>query len=495
MSSDQVKKRLLRAKTSLERINRSPYPHQLKGIEWMLQLEENGSGGLLCDDPGLGKTYQALSLITSSAPTDCCLIIVPCGIIEQWRLAAVELVGKKSVYLQHGPKRAYQCPCKRVIITTYDLVRDEIEDYRRYHWDRIILDEAHKIRNSSTITSKEIRRLKGTYKWCLTGSPIQNKQEDLTNLFRFVKSSRKTLIDSELINSHLMRRTIEEVLGDKIPKLEVEISEISFISERERRFYERVQNNVRQEFSELMALGGDPKDENVAMFELLLRLRQAAQHPQLVLNGFNRKFMKDKGVCKKDKQGNKLTMKPYQGSSSKHIALIKMLKDEGLPALVFCHFREEIEILEGVLQTQQFSVARFDGKTSHQDRATLIRNLTRDDFTPPQVLLIQISAGGVGLNLQRYARVYLMSADWNPSNEIQAIGRAYRIGQTQQVKVRRLVLTDPKGEFSVIDGRISEIQMQKRRLMSDLLDEPQLKTNGVRRRFNLDRGEFRRLLM
>ena len=150
-----------------------------------------------------------------------------------------------------------------------------------------------------------------------------------------------------------------------------------------------------------MALGGDPKDENVAMFELLLRLRQAAQHPQLVLNGFNRKFMgegqgegqgkgqgKGQGLVKKQK----MTMKPYNGSSSKHLALVKMLKDDRQPALVFCHFREEIDILSNVLEKQQISVARFDGKTSHQDRATLIRNLTRDDFTPPQALLIQISA-------------------------------------------------------------------------------------------------------
>ena len=491
--SSSASTRSEQATKCLCRIGRPPYPHQIDGIRWMMQLEENGTGGLLCDDPGLGKTYQALSLVIASPPTDTCLIIVPTSIVEQWRLASIELIGKKSVHVQHGPKRPSYCPSNRVVITTYELVRNEIEDYRKHKWTRIILDEAHKIRNNN-FTSQEVMRLHGTYKWGLTGSPVQNKQEDLSNLFRFVKGTRKRIIDSDLINTHLKRRTIEGVLGTTIPKLDVEIMEIPFICDRERRFYEKVQNNVRREFSELMALGGDPQDENVAMFELLLRLRQTAQHPQLVLNGFNRKFMTNKDPDNY-KQGNKRTMKPYHGSSSKHIALVKMLKDEGRPALVFCHFREEIDILERLLETEGLTLARFDGKTSHLSRATLIRNLTLHDFTPPQVLLVQITAGGVGLNLQRYDRVYLMSADWNPSNEIQAIGRAYRLGQTQPVKVRRFVLSDPKDEFSVIDKRIGDIQLEKRRLMADLLSEPELKTNGVRRRFNLGRGEYRRLLM
>jgi SNF2 family DNA or RNA helicase len=111
-----------------------------------------------------------------------------------------------------------------------------------------------------------------------------------------------------------------------------------------------------------------------------------------------------------------------------------------------------------------------------------------------QVLLIQIAAGGVGLNLQAYDRVYLLSPDWNPCNEIQAIGRAHRLGQKSAVVVRRLVLVDPKDEFSVIDKRILAVQQNKRDLISDLLSEPKLRENGKATRFRLSKTETKKLL-
>jgi SNF2 family DNA or RNA helicase len=282
------------------------------------------------------------------------------------------------------------------------------------------------------------------------------------------------------------------VLEDKIPDLTVETTEVEFMSEGERREYQRVQNNVREEYQELMELGGEARDENVALFELLLRLRQAAQHPQLVRNGFSRKFMKGKG----------LKMRPYRGSSSKHMALFKMLEEEGKPALVFCHFREEINILQTICQEKGLSNARIDGQTSAKDRAALVRQMLDINKNKPkpwsssmcQVLLIQIAAGGVGLNLQAYDRVYLLSPDWNPCNEIQAIGRAHRLGQKSAVVVRRLVLVDPKDEFSVIDKRILAVQQNKRDLISDLLSEPKLRENGKATRFRLSKTETKKLL-
>ena len=483
--SDQnvVDKRVRMAETRFNQIGKSFYSHQLDGIKWMMGVEQRGSGGLLCDDPGLGKTYQALSLVVSSDTKTCTLIVVPASIIEQWRLAAVELLGKNAVYVHHGPKRLKQIPIKRVVITTYNLMISD-KQIQKYYWYRAILDEIHKIKNSQSQSSKMAKALHVNYRWGLTGTPVQNNTAEIINIFRFITRKRFDVNDNnvyEYIRSHLIRRRKEVVLKDKIPELEVEVSEISFQTDKERTFYQKVQNNARREFTELMELGGNARDENVVMFELLLRLRQASQHPQLVLNGFTRKFMKGSGK----------RMRPYEDNSSKHIALINMLKlDRNEPALVFCHFREEIDILLKLVTTEGFTCARFDGSTGAAERAELINNLTRPEFTPSEVLILQITAGGIGLNLQRYARVYIMSADWNPCNEIQAIARSHRLGQTRSVKVKRLVLVDQKQEFSVIDNRIEKIQIQKRELMSGLLNEPELRDNGKRCKFNLDRGEY-----
>ncbi len=470
------------------RLGKPLLPHQQQCLTWMVEREGQGTGGLICDDPGLGKTYQALSLIlTDPNPKHSHLIIVPSSIVQQWRLAAEELFPASQVYVYHGPKRLhFREGQPRMVITSYEVVRDDVY-LQPFHWHRIIVDEIHKMKNSSSKTSQVLMTLKSHYRWGLTGTPIQNKVEEIANLFRFITGTRR-LNDHQLTNlihDGLLRRRKQEVLGDLLPPVDIEITEVPFSSEPERQFYQKVQNNVRREFQELMALGGEARDENVALFELLIRLRQATQHPQLVLNGFTRKFLKK----------HRKKMAAYQGTSSKHQALCQMLEADRQPAIVFCHFREEMDILERQLKMKGYSCQRFDGKTSVEAKKNLITNLTRPTFPLPEVLLVQISAGGVGLNLQRYSRVYLMSMDWNPSNEIQAIARAHRLGQRQPVQVKRLVLVDPREEFSTIDRRILEIQDQKRNLMADVLVEPELREQGQRRKFTLGKGDYSRLLV
>jgi SNF2 family DNA or RNA helicase len=224
-----------------------------------------------------------------------------------------------------------------------------------------------------------------------------------------------------------------------------------------------------------------------SMLELLLRLRQTSCHPQLVLNGLSRKY----GV----------QPKPWTGHSSKHLHLIRMLESHrGEAALVFCQFTEEMDLLQTLLREHGFRSARLDGSLSNQER-----RLTLDRCRRPgeiEVCLIQIRAGGVGLNLQEFNRVYLTSPDWNPCNEIQAIARAHRMGQQRPVTVTKLVLsgvdaTQPEGTApqSMVDSRILDIQDRKRLLMSDLLGEPDLLHNGCRhRRARLTRSDWKRLL-
>ena len=454
----------------------------------MLQLESNYSGGILADDPGLGKTIQTLSLIISSPKDSTTLIVVPTSILEQWVEAAKELVGKRKVCLYHGCKRdRSEFKKAKVVITSYGIAKSETF-LQTVNWFRIVLDEVHEIKNRSSKVSKALMAFTSRLRWGLSGTPVHNNKEQLVNLFRFVKglpADNREPIDLELITTtHLLRRNKETVLKDKIPDINITTEAIPFKDETEQRFYEKVQRNVRSEFKQLAVQCMTASQENVVMFELLLRLRQAAQHPQLVLSGFSKKY--------------KRKLDEWDGVSSKHAALLEFIKqhpEEG--SLVFCQFTQEMNILEKYLYDNGMQVTRLDGSVSSSEREAILKDCSKPfkDIKEPRVFLIQIRAGGVGLNLQAYSRVYIMSPDWNPCNEIQAIARSHRLGQQRPVTVKKLVLQHPDSEKSTIDDRICNIQVGKRNLMADLLKEEGLRCNGKRNgATGLTHTDMRRLL-
>ena len=498
-------------------------PHQVDGVRWMLGQERQGVGGILADDPGLGKTFQAVAVaLTTRRKDGQTLFVVPTSTLHQWKNAITQILGKGSVHLHHGANRPKYIPWTRTVLTTYGILKSEPE-LRRYQWARVVLDEAHMIKSRRSKVSKAAMELRAPLRWGLTGTPVQNRPDETANLFRFVLGRSDANFHLErMMRSHLLRRRKEVVLGDKIPQLTVTNTEIPFTTKGERNFYLKIQRNVKQEFQELADTHLTVGEEMAAMFELLLRLRQTAQHPQIVIDGLQRK--------------HKRTMRSWTGSCSKHEALVKLLKthpDEG--SLVFCQFRQEMNILQERLQREGHRVLRLDGSMSVAERARVLESVQKGSakadpntktisrthpvlgedlvqdrigsFLEPQapVFLIQINAGGVGLNLQAFSRVYITSPDWNPCNEIQAIARSHRLGQDRPVHVTKLILKGiqddpkPKNNFSVIDARILGIQMTKRNLMADLLGEEQLRDNGKvithkKGGRGLSRNDYRRLL-
>ena len=473
---------------TLQAADITPRPHQHDGIRWMCRQEAAGQGGLLADDPGLGKTYQALSLICGDT-TQKTIIIVPTSIIGQWEEAAVRLFGRRSVCVHHGNRSRTLEHAPRITISTYGLLRKD-KAISEVAWDRIILDEIHAIKTRSSKTSKAAMELRGRFRWGLSGTPVQNKLDETANLFRFILGlpvkSRDRLDVPTLISTHMLRRQKEIVLAEELPDLHIRTQPVTFVTDQESQFYHRVMTNVAKEYAKV--LGSEAKVENMVMFELLLRMRQASQHPQLVLNGFRRKYKKDFGK--------------WTERSSKHTALLRLLKThpDG-DSLVFCQFTEEIRILAPLLREEGYDVLRLDGSMSAMERSINLdagKN-TRDPSDTsqkPRVFLIQIVAGGVGLNLQAFSHVYLMSPDWNPCNEIQAIARAHRMGQLKDVNVTRLVLeSEEEGGPALIDARILDIQSKKRNLMATLLSEERLRNNGkVRTRIRLSARDFQKLL-
>lgn len=463
-------------------------PHQEDGIRWMLELESKGTGGLLADDPGLGKTFQALALATTGKN----LLVVPTSILGQWREAAVRLFGDDQVLVYHGPKRkAATMRSTRIVITTYGLLRSDVT-LLRPKWNRVILDEIHTIKSSKSKTSKSAMMLRARFRWGLSGTPVQNKTSETANLFRFILGGVSKIDVPLLLRTHTLRRLKETVLGDSLPSLDIKTQPVEFMREDERRFYEGLEKNCHDAFQKI--LGAESRMDNLVMFELLLRLRQASQHPQLVLNGFGRKFGHPPSV--------------WNHTSSKHAGLLRLMQQHpDFDSLVFCQFTEEMNILQKLLKEKGYEVLRLDGGMSSDARE---RNLSaaqtlRDPCSSdkPRVFLIQIVAGGVGLNLQAFSRVYIMSPDWNPCNEIQAIARAHRMGQVHDVHVTRIVLQSENDNDndndnepttrSLIDDRILNVQAQKRLRMAQLLRDDSLRSNGKLLQ-SLSRNDFLKLL-
>jgi len=297
----------------------------------------------------------------------------------------------------------------------------------------------------------------------------------------------------------LLRRSkemVEKVNASlKLPTLYQENHALEFIYGKERREYHRIKNNITEEYQEILDNDDLPEGQKmVAFFELLLRLRQASTHPQIVINGFKRKFGK--------------RFKDYKEPSTKITTLVDMLAEKSVKenCLVFCHFREEMDMITEYLNQKGLSSERYDGSMSFNERQkTLSKFLTssakkemgkvfehynipediqKDYINPyfPKILLIQINAGGVGLNLQQFTQVFITSPNWNPSNEIQAIARAHRIGQDKPVNVHRFILYDDQNEITTIDERICNVQAAKREIMARVLQDERYNDIG---KFNL----------
>ena len=470
--------------------------YQVEGIKWMLSKEEKygKKGGLLGDEPGLGKTFQSISLVFSGKGIS--LVVVPASILGQWKRDAILLCGLDKVYIHHTGHRQRTIPKgTQIVITTPQTLMVSDKESRLANlietpWERVIIDEIQCMKNASSKIYKTARLLNSKYRWGLTGTPIQNSRKEVINLFKFIYNVPKGYdipysLEECLERDCKRRRKIDKL---DIKPVEIENVEVDFSCPEERDFYKKVQNNIRKEFAALVE-GANENQAMVILFELLLRLRQTSIHPQLVIDGYERKWGKKI-------QGD------WTNNSSKHQTLFNMIQEHPKDAtIIFSQFTSEIVILDAELKSRGLRVMRLDGSNGAGTREEVLETCQSDWNTHPEnkidVLLVQIKAGGVGLNLQNFNRVYITSPDWNPANEDQAIARAWRLGQEKQVVVKRLLLKDSMEEVSVIDERLMATQEGKRQLYSELLKEDDQLSTGKRRkmgRMKLTKRDLRRLL-
>ncbi len=405
-------------------------PYQCDGVRWMLSMEGQESGvlgGMLMDDMGIGKTVQLVATILGN-PKPRTLIIVPKSIITQWRDEINRFAPNLTINIFDGPdrriKEADVTLAPYTLLTTKGGGPDTKTALHMVQWDRVILDEAHEIRNKSSKLFKSVCRLKTEIKWIVTGTPVFNSMEDFVSLCIFLGFSKSSAqgMTKQIKDIYILRRTKDDLAKInerlRLPHCHFENVELDMFPE-EKSLYECVfleaQDTIKEAFKHAQSINS----KNMLILECLLRARQCMIHPPMYLNG----------IAKKD---GTVPVK-WESRSNKMETLFRLLKEHpDEKSLVFCQFKGEMNYIQSQLDCPVF---RIDGSVPKDERVRQIEGFKK--IQGGAVFIIQIKSGGQGLNLQEATRVYITAPSWNPATELQAIGRAHRTGQTQVVHVKK----------------------------------------------------------
>ena len=444
-------------------------PYQREGVKWLLTRETKPDypGGFLCDEMGLGKTVQLIAtMLFNRKPKT--LVVVPKSIVGQWKEEIQRFGPSLSVATYDGASRKVPDPLPNVTIVPYSYLAQRPGcapcPLSSISWDRIILDEGHEIRNPKSKTHIACRALNSHIRWVVTGTPIFNSMRDFVSLCGFVGIPRDVVqgYTDEVRSKYILRRTKTDVAQFNprlaLPPCDFENVELEMYPE-EKELYQTVFMNGQDIVRNVLKTSATGLHQ-MEMLECLLRVRQVMTWPQLYLDGIALKEESDP--------------EPWLGRSKKMETLMEsILSHPKEKTLVFTQFMGEMDRIQELLYENQIPVFRIDGSVIGEQRDERIGQFKKGPEN--SVFLIQIKAGGVGLNLQEATRVYITCPSWNPATELQAIGRAHRTGQTKKVTVRRFVYV---GELTLpsVEQSIMQLQESKARVCAEILNDPRIET-------------------
>ena len=427
-------------------LNATLRPYQELGVRWLGFLTQAGLGGILADDMGLGKTLQALTAAATLLEDQGgqILVVAPTSLLHNWSREAVRFIPHLRPSIFHGPKRKLDEEAD-LVITSYALMRSDPAIKKR-RWTLAILDEAQAIKNPESQTAQAAFKLKAAQRWSLTGTPIENRLDELWSQMHFCnpgllggrrrfdrttarpieggdRSAAKRL--RERIRPFVLRRHKSEVATDLPPRTDLVLP--CPMTPAQRKVYEMVAIAGRQEVAEMMGSG-----QALQVLELLLRMRQAACHPQLLPG-------------ERPNESGKLEVL---------LEKVDEVVEQGSKALIFSQWTGFLDLIGQAMLERGLDFCRLDGST--RDRQGQVDRFQSPDGPP--LFLISLKAGGTGLNLTAADYVFHTDPWWNPAVEDQATDRAHRIGQDKPVFSVKLVSED-----SVEEGIVA-LQAQKRAL-------------------------------
>ncbi|KAK0646246.1 hypothetical protein B0T16DRAFT_458188 [Cercophora newfieldiana] len=476
--------------------------YQQEGVNWLHFLNKYHLHGILCDDMGLGKTLQTLCIVASDhhnraeefAKTGApdvrrlpSLIVCPPTLSGHWQQEIKTYAPFLSVTAYVGPpaeRKAMKDLLDKtdIVVTSYDVCRNDIDIIEKYNWNYVVLDEGHLIKNPKAKITMAVKRLPSNHRLILTGTPIQNNVLELWSLFDFLMpgflGAEKVFLDrfaKPIANSRyskasskeqeagalaiealhkqvlpfLLRRLKEEVLDDLPPKILQNY--YCDLSDLQKKLFEDFTKRESKKIAE--EAGRDDKEAKQHIFQALQYMRKLCNSPALVMKPGHKAYDDtQKFLAKQD------TSLEDPAHAPKLTALRDLLVDCGIGiegqessdplytpikphrALVFCQMKEMLDMVQNtVLKSMLPSVSylRLDGSVEANRRQDIVNKFNSDPSY--DVLLLTTSVGGLGLNLTGADTVIFVEHDWNPQKDLQAMDRAHRIGQKKVVNVYRLI--------------------------------------------------------
>lgn len=437
-------------------------PYQKSGYDWLRFLNQYRFGGCLADDMGLGKTIQTLALLQSEKErgiTLPSLLIMPTSLLYNWSLEAAKFTPDLRVMHYTGTSRdkdSAQFDNYDLILTSYGIVRLDIEIIQSYRFNYVILDESQAIKNPASIITKAVRKLNAAFRLILTGTPIENGTLDLWSQMSFVNPGllgSQTFFREEfqvpiekrndaekmrklynLIKPFILRRLKSQVATDLPEK--VESVQYCGMSAEQEKVYEETKAFYRNSILQTIDQDGMSKS-HMAVLQGLTKLRQLANHPRM-------------------------TDPTYADGSGKFedvLHKIETVLSENHKILIFSQYVKHLELFRSELDGRKIKYAYLDGST--RDRQAQVETFQNDKGL--KLFLISLKAGGVGLNLTAADYVFILDPWWNPAIEAQAVDRAHRIGQDRTVFTYKFITKNS------VEEKILALQQSKKQLADDLI--------------------------
>ncbi|WP_158825720.1 DEAD/DEAH box helicase [Mucilaginibacter lacusdianchii] len=433
-------------------------PYQKAGYNWFHFLKNYHFGGCLADDMGLGKTIQTLALLQKNkedteaiGAKSTSLLIMPTSLIYNWINEARKFTPQLRMMVHTGAFRYKSADVfgnYDVVVTTYGISRIDVELFKNFFFDYIILDESQNIKNPSSKSYQAVKQLKSRHKLILSGTPVENTVNDLWTQMSFInpgllgnqqfflnefvtpiekkKDEDKAHKLQALIKPFVLRRTKEQVATELPPKTEQLL--YCQMSDEQANVYEKIKSEYRNELLQSLEDGTFAQSQ-IQVLQGLMKLRQIANHPAMI-------------------------DETYEGDSGKFENVVHTLAnvlDGSHKVLIFSQFVKQLGIYRNYFDKQGIKYTYLDGST--QNRGEVVKRFQQDAKT--QVFLISIKAGGVGLNLTEADYVFILDPWWNPAVEQQAIDRSHRIGQTKNVFIYKFITKD------TVEEKILALQQRK----------------------------------
>jgi SWI/SNF-related matrix-associated actin-dependent regulator of chromatin subfamily A member 5 len=446
--------------------------YQVAGLNWLISLHENGISGILADEMGLGKTLQTISFVGYlryiagiHGPH---LVAVPKSTLDNWKREFAKWCPEVNVLVLQGGKDDRAELIKErlvpdgfdVCITSYEMILREKSHLKKFAWEYIIIDEAHRIKNEESSLAQMVRVFNSRSRLLITGTPLQNNLHELWALLNFLLpdvfgdsaafddwfSQQNADSDAVVKQLHkvlrpfLLRRVKADVEKSLLPKKEINL--YVGMSDMQVQWYKK----ILEKDIDAVNGGAGNKESKTRLLNIVMQLRKCCNHPYLFEGA---------------EPGPPYTTDEHLVTNAAKMVmldkLLKRMKAQGSRVLIFSQMSRVLDIMEDYSVMRDYKYCRIDGSTAHEDRIQAIDDYNKEG-SEKFLFLLTTRAGGLGINLTSADIVVLFDSDWNPQADLQAMDRAHRIGQTKQVYVFRFVTE------MAIEEKVLERAAQKLRL-------------------------------